>query len=244
MRNVIKNSVMFGLVLSVMASASTIDIKQNGYGAYGTVRFTYNGTTEYVYAGLYTHDKLAGTGEGNYWADGRRTVPSFCMDILQNSPTSSVRYDMIPVQNGPNDAFGAMGNQKADYLRNLWYQHFDSSWVGNGPFTAAQNDGAKTFEACVWKIIFDDFPSDPTKYDIASGKFAVDSSTLSVGLANSWLRTLNGAGPKADLRCLSSSTNQDYLVMVSNLVTVPEPATILLLLSAGGMVVWRKRGLK
>jgi hypothetical protein len=237
MRNVMKNSVMFGLVLSVMASASTIDIKQNGYGAYSTVRFTYEGNTHYVYAGLYAQDKRTGTGEGNYWADGTRTVPSFCMDIYQNSPSSFVTYDVIRLEDGPNP-FGPMGSQKADYLRELWGRFYDNSWVGNGPFTSTQNNNARTFEACVWKIIFDDLPSDPTKYDIASGKFAVDPSSMSCDLANSWLRALDGMGPKADLRCLSSGTNQDFLV------AVPEPAAILVLLSAAGMMFWRKRGLK
>ena len=67
----------------------------------------------------------------------------------------------------------------------------------------------------------------------SSGDFVTIESTAGAGgfrtdlgdssIANSWLHSLDGTGPKADLRVLSYDGSQDYIV------AVPEPATVVLL---------------
>jgi hypothetical protein len=57
---------------------------------------------------------------------------------------------------------------------------------------------------------------------------------VDAGFANNMLHTLNGTGPKADLRAFVRNGSQDYIT------TVPEPATVGLL-TFGALVLLRKR---
>jgi hypothetical protein len=230
------------LCLSVtsISLATTMNLRHNGYGAKDSMELTLNGNTVSSYAGVYMLDKSNASGpEAGLWPDGTRTIASFCMDLKQHSSSQSTTYTVLPVESGPVP-FGPMGTAKADYLRELWGRYFDPSWVGNGPFTYQQNQAAEAFEICVWEIIYEDLPSFPTLWDVTTGKLDVKSSTVDYSLANTWLHNLDGTGPKANLRCLSSESKQDFLAAVS----VPEPVTIVLTLLGLPIYAIRRRSVK
>lgn len=221
-------SVGIGLFCAT-AGANTITLKHNsgsGYGARDTARITFNGNTQNVYAGVYALDRAGGTGLGTNWADGARTVSAFCMDILQHAPGSYATYDVVALNQGP-DPFGPMGTMRADALRELWGRYFDAAWMGSGPFTSSQNAAAEAFEICVWEIIFEDLPTSPAQWDVTRGKFSAGS--IDYQRANTWLHSLDGTGPKANLVCLSNGSYQDFPTVTT--APPPEPETLAFLAS-------------
>ncbi len=222
------------LVISIglsYASASTMDIRHNGYGANSIVKLTYAGGNLAGPAGVYMFDKSGSTGEGNDWSDGTRTVFGFCMDLNQSTSYNYSSYYMIAPEDGPNP-YGPMGSAKANLLRELWANHFDPSWVGNGPFTLAQKHNAAAFDASIWEIIYE-VPCNGMNVSDGSGTFYLRSATTDYtsisGIANGWLGSLTGSGPFADLLSLSSPQYQDMLTLGPP--AVPEPATIAFLLT-------------
>ena len=224
MKNVLKIWAVISLVglVGASANASTINIKHTGYGAHDNVVVYHNNGSEIkrvnAPGGVYMFDKSGGTGEGNYWQDGQKTVFGFCMDLYQYTPRSSyATYNVIMPENGP-DPYGPMGTTKADYLRELWAKYFDPSWVGNGPFTYDQNAAAEAFDVCIWEIIYE---NPANGYDVTSGDFYVKYYSMEKpAMANAWLNSLTGNGPFANLRSLSSHKHQDMLTQL------PEPATL------------------
>lgn len=210
-------------------SLGTVDIVHCDYGAYdqdgiavwGAGR---NGTI--MYGGLYTLDKTAGTGEGNIWPNG--LIGGFCIELHEPAPDNTYTYDVVMPENAHNSyVAGMIGAEKADYLRELWGRFFDPVWAGGGPYSTGQNSAAEAFAAAVWEIIYEDLPTSPLEWDVTadgtvcSGGFRCEGADTT--LANSWLHSLTGSGPKADLRAFVYDGQQDYIV------EVPEPATIALL---------------
>ena len=122
-----------------------------------------------------------------------------------------------------------MGDEKADYLSELWARHFDSAWVGSGKFTKNQKKGAEAFAAAMWEIIYEDLPGQSSGWDVktdgSAGALGFRARDLDTSLANQWLHSLTGAGPKANLLALTNDCKQDFLTEVP----IPEPATIVML---------------
>ncbi len=181
--------------------------------------------------GIYILDKNGGTGQGTYLPDG--LLNAFCIELPESPSTSYHTYDVVMPADAPENGTGMtvspMGSAKQDYLRELWGRYYG----------LASTDGklAEAFSAAVWEIVYEDLPASPAEWDVTvkpSGSgfkcFLADTTT-----ANSWLHSLDGMGPKADLRALRNACHQDFLV------EVPEPTTMALLAGGGVMMLLRRR---
>ncbi len=235
-------AIVFALACSVQATPlDTVDITHSGFGAVDVIRIWGGGRTGvYGYAGVYMFNKTAGTGQGDYWPDG--PIGGFCMDLPEDLSSGTLTYDVVMPEEGPvptSFLSGPMGAEKADYLSELWYEHFDPAWVGSGPFTANQKGKAEAFAASVWEIIYEALPETPSLWDVTVdgtpyGALGFRSTQVDAVTANNWLHALDGLGPKAQLRALVYDGRQDILVAVpAGIPQVPEPATIGLLVFGG-----------
>ncbi len=208
---------------------NTVDIEHDGYGAVGTATLWGGGLYgANRHAGVYMLDKSAGTGEGELWDNGY--IGAFCIELSQSAPSYPKTYDVIMPEDAqrPTTFLGeTIGSRKADFLGELWGRFFDTAWVMSESFTEEQNIAAEAFAAAVWEIVYEDSPASATMWDVAvdstTGPLGFRCENADISLANSMLHSLDGTGPRAELRAFVNSCGQDYIV------EVPEPATILLL---------------
>ena len=215
----------------------------------GTVRGTTLGTVDIAMTGFYANDimdvwaggyvqgtthsgvsmleKTDGSYEGDLWANG--PLGGVCIELYESPSNDVLTYNVIMPQDGPVPTGflgGSMGYTKAKYLQELWGRYYDSSWVG-GPYTETKNIYAAAFSAAVKEIVHEALPGSPFGWDVTidgtdgDEGFRIEYDYAS--LANMMLYSLDGTGPKADLRVFSYDGAQDYIV------EVPEPATIVLL---------------
>ena len=213
--------VFFAAVVMILPSATkatplgTVDIAKTSNGANDIIEVWaagYEGLPSY--AGVYMLDKTYGTNEGKIWSDG--PIGAFCIEWAELTSSNTLTYDVIMPAEGPIPTTllgGPMGTSKAKYLQELWGRYFDPSWVGSGPFTYTQNTKAAAFGAAVWEIVHEDLPTSSLGWDV----------------------TVDGTGPRADLRVFSYNGQQDYIV------AVPEPATIALLGLGGVFSLLRRK---
>ena len=247
MNKLVKMSAVFCaavvLVLPCVAKStpvSTIDIVSTGNGASEIVTIWGGGQDGLdVYGGVYMLDKTDGVCEGNIWPNG--PIGAFCTELTENAPLTTLTYDVLPLESGPLpiDFLGGPMGGKADYIVELWGRFYDPSWVGDGPFTWQQNTKAAAFATAIWEIVYEDIPESPLGWDVTA-----DGTWCSLGfyaegvdadIANGMLHTLDGTGPKADLRIFSYNGTQDYIA------EVPEPATIALLGLGGAWSLLRRK---
>ncbi len=208
---------------------NTVDIKHDGYGASGMAELWGGGLHgANRHAGVYMLEKTAGTGEGEFWEDGY--IGAFCIELTQYSPGYPKTYDVVLPEDAqrPTTFLGEkIGSEKADNLMELWGRYFDSAWAEDDSFTNEQNAAAEAFAAAVWEIVYEDLPASSAQWDVTTdgtpGNLGFRAENLDTVLANKMLHSLDGAGPKADLRAFVNSCKQDFIV------EVPEPATIVLL---------------
>lgn len=214
----------------LLAPADTIDIKFAGLGAHSNVKISIDSKTLYGGAGVCLFDKVGGEGEiSSYWEDGSKTFFGFCTDLHQYVSSSESTYTLIDVADGP-DPGGPIGEEKANFLKELWAEHFDISWVNSGSYTPQQNYEAAAFGLLVWEIVYEDLGD----WDLSSGHFKVINASSSVlDIANDWLGSLDGQGPYANLVTFTSPIRQDMLTQI------PEPATIGFILT--GLVLFIRR---
>lgn len=188
-----------------------------------------------VYAGAYMFEKTSGAGEGKIWPNG--TMSGFCVELGEPAPEIISKYSVVPLEEGPFS--GPMGTTKAKYISELWGRYYDPGWASGGSYTSKQNVNAAAFAAAIWEILYEDLPVSPLKWNVmVDGTAGLGGFQTNFGgstIANNWLHSLDGTGPRADLRILSHDGSQDYIV------AVPEPTTIVLLGFGSVMSLFRKR---
>jgi hypothetical protein len=222
------------------APLGTVDIAYTGQGAYDTVSVWaggYEGITGN--AGVYMLDKSGGTGEGTIWPNG--PIGSFCIEWAELASSSTLTYKVIMPEDGPlpTSFLGStMGVTKAKYIEELWGRYFNPAWVGSCAFGSYYNNQAAAFAAALWEIVHEDLPISPLGWDVTvdgtAGSRGFRAEYLDAYTANTWLHSLNGTGPMANLRVFSYNGQQDFIA------EVPEPATMALL-GLGGMLSLLRR---
>ncbi len=229
------------LVLPVLTKATpvgTMDIVYAGQGASDAIKLWGGGHSGFnTYGGVYMLDKTAGTGQGNIWPDG--LIGGFCIELHQWAPDTTLKYDVVALEEVNNSFMGgSLGAAKADYLAELWGRFYNPAWADGGPYSSEEKSKAEAFAAAVWEIVYEDMPTSPLGWDVtvdsSSGSHGFYAQNFDSATANSWLHTLNGFGPKADLRAVVNGGKQDYIIQV------PEPATVCLL-GLSGLAFLRKR---
>ena len=235
--------VVFFLSAEVLATPiyGSVTMSSVGYGAKDTMTIWgggWNGLN--VYAGIYMFDKTAGTGDGQYLDNGY--IGGFCMDLSEYIAPGSLNYDVIMLEDGPRPYTflgGAMGEEKAAYISELWGRYYDSAWSAGGSYTAQQKSDAEAFAAAVWEIIYEDLPTSSAGWDVTVdgtfGSKGFKAQNLDYQTANNWLHSLDGTGPMAELISLSYCGSQDFIV------EIPEPATIAFV-SLGLLVLVGRKG--
>ena len=218
--------VLVGIVLTSTASATllgTVDVENhnNSLSDIGTIwGGGLSGLTGYT--GVYSWTNAGGTGLGTQ-------VPNwgFCIELTQEPYTGW--QDVVPL----DEASTPMGTTKANYIRELWGRDFDPAWT-----TGANKQLAEAFGAALWEIIYETGPT----WDVTSGPGFHATGIEQAATANLWLSKLNGdtAYFANNLFATSSPCGQDYLVLLPNKPTVPEPMTVIML-GLGALSVVRRR---
>lgn len=229
------------LAATTVTYADTVDVVQDGFGAYEVTTFWAAGHSgNDVMAGVYMLNKTDGTGSGNTWGNG--LIPGFCIELQEPAPHATYTYDVVMPEDVYNNYTGeVLGTTKANYLRELWARYYDPAWA-SGSYSEQDNLAAEAFAAAVWEIVYEKLPASAADWDVTidgtPGLGGFQAENLDFETANKWLHTLTGSGAKADLRVIVNDGHQEYLV------AVPEPATVILL-GLGGLasVIGRRRRL-
>ncbi len=215
---------------------NTVDIVHDGYGAYEVATVWVDPYTVEAEAGVFRLYKTGDTGVGSTWRNG--PIGGFCVELNQAPPQYTTSYSVgMPDDMTVSYTGATLGTTKANYLRELWGRYYDPAWAQNGT-SAEANRSAAAFAAAVWEIVYENMSNTGPRWDVTAdgtaGPGGFLALTVDTAMANRWLQSLTGSGPKADLRVFSSSSGQEYLV------AVPEPATIVLL-GLGGLCSLRRR---
>ena len=260
MKKLIMSSLIAVLVgfAAQAAVLGTVDIAHSGYGASNKLTLHGGG---HIKAGVYILDKTDGSGAGADWLDG--TIGAFSIDLMELSSSSTLTYDVLMPEESPITGSildDLIGTAKADFLSELWGRYFDEQWLSGDSYTVKQNKhtvkqnkhtvkqnkNAAAFGAAILEIIWEDLPATPLGWDVAadgtSGEKGFHVRNADTATANTWLHSLTGFGPKADLRVFSNDGSQDFLVAVSGPVPgpIPEPATVVMFVFGGLMLLKRR----
>jgi hypothetical protein len=176
-------------------------------------------TGGFYYTGIYSW-----TNEGST-TNLAAHVPNwgFCIELTQG-PYNGWQ-DVITLEDAPQSM---PMETKANYIRELWKNNFNSSWLTGG---TVDRQMGEAFGACLWEILYETGGA-PATWDVTSGPGFHANYIEQAATANGWLRALTGTSNPAylenNLYATSTPDGQDYLVQLPGLVT-PEPATICIL---------------
>jgi hypothetical protein len=193
--------------------------------------------------GAFHANKLSGSGAvGGQVPNGPFDV--FCMDLRDTLGPTGMLYDIKPLGESPNG--GPMPPAKQELLRELFGRYRGLIDVGTA---AERRTRTEAFSLAIWEIGYET----SAKLDVTSGPGFWVAQNKYLGtpvvssIANSWLASLNGKGPKWNVWSLAplsppkgKNTYQDLIFGFP----VPEPGTLALLstlvatLAAGA--AWRR----
>jgi hypothetical protein len=219
-------AMLLGIALVSAAQATilgTVNIQNHNNPYSEQAQLWGGGLTGGTYCtGIYSWTNEGGTGLGTQ-------VPNwgFCIELTQ--PAANGWQNVIPLAEAPlprEPLYNTpMGDEKADYIRELWGRNFDPAWA-----TGSDREMAEAFNAAMWEIIYE---TDST-WDVTAGEGFYTIGVQQADLANTWLSQLNGDIAYFAPNLVVISDGQDYLVQV------PEPMTIAFL-AIGAVAVLRKK---
>ncbi|TFG47731.1 MAG: PEP-CTERM sorting domain-containing protein [Candidatus Brocadiia bacterium] len=221
-------------------SANNVDISHFGNQAGSSLKVWGGGVEgNWIRGGVIQLEKTGGAGIGNFWKNGN--IFAFCIELSENSSFTPATYDIVnpDLTQKPAAFLGdVLGTKKTEYLKELWARYYDPQWANKGYLNWDYNRKAEAFAGAVWEIVYQQLPKSPLGWDVTSdgtvGVLGFKCEYADTKLANEWLRSLTGDGPKANLMAFARYGNQDFLV------EVPEPATIVLL-GLGTIALCRKK---
>ncbi len=181
-------------------------------------------------------------------SDGRVTVRSASG---RSQSVEGVIYEAKLLQQGPNGRSMSLARLQA--FGELWGRYYQRLFAGT---TSGRRLRTEAFMLAMWELTYEDVGasqldrSKVARLDVRRGPgFSVDLRSPSgmsdvTKLANSWLRSLNGMGPRWTMYSLVPKGGQSrYQDLVFGVV--PEPTTVMYLASLGLMgglgLVWRRR---
>lgn len=151
---------------------------------------------------------------------GGTTLLGFCIEPRQFVTLGQTYTDTIAQLEDGTTNIGGMGEAKADLLRELFGRYLPDF---NAPLTRQQ---AGALQVAVWEIVREDTGT----LDVYNGDIYFtaggESPAGTVALAQTYVLSLNGLGPKLNnLYALNNATAQDIVVQLNT----PEPASMGLL---------------
>jgi hypothetical protein len=210
---------IFGLALvgaATAAKAGTVTTTFHTVDPYRIIEFSQDSGNSYesTWAGKFQWTRLGGTEIGSPTGD----FTTFCIELNQEiNFGGTYTYDVVSLDKGgthfPGPGVG-MGAARADLISELWGRHY-SQIVGK--------DTAAAFQLAVWEIV-----EDSNNRNLAAGRFraryaGTNSAPAYTTLAQQWLDSLNGQGPRALLDAISNSEHQDQ-VFYKGASPIPLPA--------------------
>lgn len=191
-------------------------------GSTSQVQFT-SVTGGSVYISGTWHSGYVQAGSYNLVVDGV-SMQSFCIDLQDNSTSSTVTYKVTDLKDAADPTFGPMGAAKATALAELLYEN----WV-----PGMTNDHLRSLQVAVWEVTADG----PGSLDLASGSFRCNDAG-----ASSYLSTINGSyAPTSLFVGLSSPYTDGVRAYQDYVVKVPVPAAVLLGILGLGVAGWKLR---
>ena len=187
-----------------------------------------------TYTGMFNFNISSGSlpnGATQYYA--------FCIDLSEYLANPDM-YNIAPLEDLPtpeDQPWQPMGADRANLLRELFGRHYASLFDG-----ADDARDQQAFQLCVWEIIYEvDTNGDPNFADVEAGDFRATGLATGVGAtANSFLNTLTGSGPYANLLGLES-TNQNPGYGQDFVTIIPLPGAAVLGILGIGIAGWMKR---
>lgn len=241
------------LVAPVAAETlGTVSLRYVQPGATGTARVTYDPSdgprmrTGDVRTGAYMFEidpDVPRTGLGLGLPTGEM-FGAVCIDVTQRASTHYRDYSIVPLTDAPLTPYTGvepMSATRAALLENLWYDHFDLDWIAPGPYSSTEKRMAEAFNAAVWELVFEE---EGNSLDILDGALKVANVNYA-SMANTWLANLDAGGDRTTLYALSSSSYQDYVVLIPTRdddKVVPEPITMTgLLIGVGSLATYMRK---
>ncbi len=186
-------------------------------------------------AGVYMLDTIRVPGQAESLPSD--PLAGFCIELNQGIPHTEREYDIVLLEDAYVPSLDEpVGPEKAAWISELFGRYYDPAWNGTGVHSEQHSAEAEAFAIAVWEIVYEE-PSERWKviFDAEEVPGRFGARRYQTALADTWLSSLDGTGPMAELRALVNEDRQDYVVVI------PEPAS-LVLLAAGAVLLRRSRG--
>ncbi len=161
--------------------------------------------------GIFTFTRIG----GDWYGPPNGTFYSFCIEPREFvTPGNTYTYNFDTLEHGATN-IGGMGAGKADLMRELFGRYYP---VIGAPIDALH---ASAMQIAIWEIVREN--SGTLNVSTGNTQFRNPQDPATVALAQSYLSSLDGSGPRAsDLYALTAVGVQDIIVQAT-----PEPVTFL-----------------
>lgn len=195
-------------------------------GLFTNVRFSLNGgTSQSASAGLFVLDyQHVPAAVGTSW----QQFLSFCLEPDVSLYASSYVFDNpYTVKSMAGAGYSAV----SDAISELWGRYFSG---------ITSNTTAAAFQVALWELAYG-----TSDKNLSTGDFKLSDPNSGVGTqAQSWLKSLNGMGPKAEglVVLVDKENSYERQDLITQGHVVPEPGLLALLgVGLAGVAVTRRR---